>query len=360
MSCEKCQNALTLPSKKGTLYFMSQVQELTEKIFDLLKPIANHAKNENGIIRVEVSNMHDFFDHHIALVKDAFQEMEREKIKVSALKDGESFDFQTIINAKSLQLFINLFEDKDFFDIVNNESLTSHFQPIVSMDSNEIYGYEMLIRGVCKDGSLMHPQTLFSKSARNDFNFKLDRLCRETALKTAATKRIKQKVFINFIPTAIYDPEYCLKSTEQWAKQLGFDPSQIVFEVVETELVQNQEHLVKILQYYKSKGFMIALDDVGEGYSSLNMLIELQPDIIKIDRNIIDGIDNNSLKKSVYSALWSIASENNIKVLAEGIERQEEYDLVRSIGADYAQGYFFAKPHAEPVRQLSLASMTRK
>jgi len=353
MSCDTCQNTLTLPAEKGTLYFMSQIQELTEKSFKFLEQISKNIKSENGIVSVELSNIYDFFHHHIELIKSTFNEMECEEIKLSIRKDGENFDFQTIINAKPLQRFINLFEDQDFFDIVNNESLTSHFQPIVSMESNEIFAYEILTRGVYKDGSLMYPDTLFSKSTRNDLNFKLDRLCRENALKTAATKKVKQKVFINFIPTAIYDPQFCLKSTEQWAKQLHYDPSQIVFEVVETELVQDQKHLVKILQYYKSKGFMIALDDVGEGYSSLNMLIELQPDIIKIDRNIVDGIDKNSLKKSVYSALWNIAKENNIKVLAEGVETQEEYDLIRSIGADYAQGYFFAKPNAEPVRQLS-------
>ena len=135
-----------------------------------------------------------------------------------------------------------------------------------------------------EDGTLMYPDVLFTKSKRNDHNFKLDRLCRESALKTAATKKIAQKVFINFIPTSIYDPKFCLKSTEKWAKQLEFDPSQIVFEVVETEKVSDQNHLKKILEYYREKGFQIALDDVGEGYSSLNMLIELEPDIIKVDR----------------------------------------------------------------------------
>ncbi len=150
-----------------------------------------------------------------------------------------------------------------------------------------IYAYEALVRGVKDDGTLMYPDILFRKSKANDQDFKLDRLCRETALKTAAAKKITQKLFINFIPTAIYDPEFCLAATEKWAKQLDFDPSQIIFEVVETELVEDQEHLKKILNYYRKKGYKIALDDVGEGYSSLNMLIELKPDIIKVDRNII-------------------------------------------------------------------------
>jgi len=157
---------------------------------------------------------------------------------------------------------------------------------------------------------------------------------------------------INFIPTSIYDPEYCLNSTVKWANQLEFDPSQIVFEVVETEFVKDQKHLKKILEYYRSKGFQIALDDVGEGYSSLNMLIELKPDIIKIDRNIIDGIDKNELKQSVYRALFNLAKEHDITVLAEGVETKGELQTINSIGVDLVQGYYFAKPCAEPIRKI--------
>ena len=116
--------------------------------------------------------------------------------------------------------------------------------------------------------------------------------------------------------------------------------------------VKDQKHLKKILEYYRSKGFQIALDDVGEGYSSLNMLIELKPDIIKIDRNIIDGIDTNELKQSVYKALFNLAREHNITVLAEGVETAYELEMIKSIGVDLVQGYYFAKPGAEPIRKI--------
>ena len=204
------------------------------------------------------------------------------------------------------------------------------------MHDKSIYAYEALVRGVKDDGTLMYPDILFRKSKANDQDFKLDRLCRETALKTAAAKKITQKLFINFIPTAIYDPEFCLAATE----------------VVETELVKDQDHLKKILNYYRRKGYKIALDDVGEGYSSLNMLIELKPDIIKVDRNIIDGIDKNELKQSVYKALYSIAKEHGIQVLAEGVETKYELEMVQSIGVDFVQGYYFAKPSPEPIRKI--------
>jgi EAL domain-containing protein (putative c-di-GMP-specific phosphodiesterase class I) len=162
-----------------------------------------------------------------------------------------------------MQRTINLLEDSEFFDIVNNKTLTSYFQPIVNMHDGTIFGYEALVRGVKEDGTLMFPDELFSKSTRNDLNFKLDRMCRESALKTAAVKQITQKIFINFMPTAIYDPEFCLSSTMKWAKQLEFDPKNIIFEVVETQGVKDKNHLANILQYYRNEGFSIALDDVG-------------------------------------------------------------------------------------------------
>ncbi len=352
MACAKCSEKFYLKHEAGIIFFISEFEELTTKTAQFLERISLSPENFNGLLSVNTQDIKNFFSENLDAMKLTYNDMELNDIKVFITDDKTTFSFQSILSAKPLQRYINLFDDKEFFDIVNNESLTSHFQPIVDMKDNTIYGYETLVRGVKDDGSLMYPDELFKKSKRNDLNFKLDRLCRESSLKTAATKKVHQKVFINFIPTAIYDPEFCLASTEKWAKQLEFDPSQIVFEVVETELVKDQKHLKSILEFYRNKGYKIALDDVGEGYSSLNMLIELKPDIIKVDRNIIDGIDTNELKQSVYKALFNLAREHGIEVLAEGIETVYELETIKSIGVDYAQGYYFAKPSAEPVRKI--------
>ncbi len=352
MACTKCSEKFILKNSDGIIFFISEIEELMIKSEQFLNKLQLNPENLNGLISIRTNNVQEFFCENLDAFKNYFKELERDTIKVFISDDEKHFNFQSILTAKPLQRYINLFDDQDFFDIVNNESLTVHFQPIIDMNDNQIYGYETLARGVKEDGSLMYPDELFRKSKQNDFNFKLDRLCRESALKTAATKKVHQKVFINFIPTSIYDPEFCLNSTVKWAKQLEFDPSQIVFEVVETELVKDQAHLKSILEYYRAKGFKIALDDVGEGYSSLNMLIELKPDIIKIDRNIISGIDTNELKQSVYKALYNLAKEHNITVLAEGIETVYELETIKSIGVDLAQGYYFAKPTAEPIRRV--------
>lgn len=107
-----------------------------------------------------------------------------------------------------------------------------------------------------------------------------------TAVRQATLVK-ENKVFINFIPTSIYSPQFCLKSTIQLAHELHIDPAQLVFEVVETEKVDDIEHLKTILAYYRDRGFEYALDDVGEGYSTLEMLAELKPKYMKLDMKYV-------------------------------------------------------------------------
>jgi EAL domain-containing protein (putative c-di-GMP-specific phosphodiesterase class I) len=341
-----------LESTPGNLYWLSESEELMNKISQFFEILGLEFENSGGAFLVRCENTKEFFISNCNAIEHHFNSIAQDDIMVYASKPDQVFNFQSILKAKPLTRFVNLVRDNEFFDILNNESLTSYFQPIINAKDHSIYGYEALIRGVKSTGELMYPDELFLKSARNDCNFLLDRLCRESALKTAAVKKIHQHVFINFLPTSIYDPEFCLKSTIKWANQLEFDPKNIVFEVVETESAKDQEHLKTILKYYRNQGYKIALDDVGEGYSNLNMLIELRPDIIKVDRNIIQNIHEDSFKQSIYKALSAISKENGIAILAEGIETPYELEVIKELGVDYMQGYYFCKPQAEPIRKL--------
>lgn len=352
MSCNKCNELFELEPVWAKLYWMSEIEELLQKSHLFMKSIGYIFEEDAGVHYIELKSAKLFFESHYEAIVSYFTLQERESIRLHLQKERDNLSFLSVLSAKTLQRYINLVEDVEFFDIIKNRTLTSYFQPIIRASDRSIYGYEALIRGVKEDGSLMFPDILFSKSTRNDLNFKLDRMCRESALKTAAVKRITQKLFINFLPTAIYDPEFCLSSTVKWASQLEFDPKNIIFEVVETESVKDKEHLINILEYYKKQGFEIALDDVGEGYSTLNMLIDIRPNIIKIDRNIIAGIDKDTLKQSTYRALYRLAKESGIEVLAEGVESSLELEMIESIGVDYIQGYYFGKPNAEPLRRI--------
>jgi EAL domain-containing protein (putative c-di-GMP-specific phosphodiesterase class I) len=351
MKC-KCKDIFYISEKKSKIHFITQINELIIKSSKNLKKLGFQTEKIENIVTIELNNPRDFFEENFDFLNTVFNDLEKDEIKIFIENEDNKLTLSSILSTKSLNRYLHFVEDKSFFDIIENSSLTAHFQPIIDMKTNEIFAYEALTRGVLANGELMYPDVLFAKSERNDMNFTLDRMCRETALKTTAVKKIDAKVFINFIPTSIYDPEFCLASTVKWAKQLEFDPKNIVFEVVETQNVEDKEHLKKILNYYREKGFLIALDDVGEGYSSLNMIIDIKPDIIKVDRNIIENIDKDTMKQSIYKALRSICIDNNIKILAEGIETPYELEKIKEIGVDYAQGYYFARPSAEIIRVI--------
>lgn len=351
MSCMKCQTVPNVENKGGTLLVSCHVSELADKMINYLDEhkIVYELEDEQTLW-IKVEGFLDLFEN---MCQTHFlTKMERQGINMLFLENGESFTPSKISRMKTLQQYKDLIGAKKLKEIITLGTLTTHFQPIVDVKKNEIYGYESLARAVDEDGSLIYPDKLFTWAKEGDMMFFLDRACRETSLKTAAVKNIRSKVFINFVPTAIYDPEHCLQSTVKWAKQLNFDPKNIIFEVTESEYVEDLDHLKRILDFYKSQGFMVALDDVGSGYSSLNMISKLLPDIVKVDRATIDYIDTNVANQSIFKAIVQIAKENNILVLAEGIERVQELEFCAKEGADLAQGYYFGKPLAEPKRKL--------
>lgn len=351
MACPRCQSIPHIEEKKGDLLVSCSVSELADKLIGYLKK-----KNISYMVE-DAQTLWVKVDSLLGMIEDVSEscfttKVEREAITLIFLKESEIFSPSKLTRIKTLQQYKDLIGAKKLTTVIDHGALTTHFQPIIDLKSNTIYGYESLARGVDEDGTLIYPDKLFKWAREGDMLFYLDRACREMALKTAAVKNIHAKVFINFIPTAIYDPKHCLKSTVKWAGQLDFDPKNIIFEVVESDYVEDIDHLCSILDYYKSQGFMVALDDIGSGYSSLNMIAKIMPDIIKIDRELIDKIDTNSVNQSIFKAIIKIAKENDIIVLAEGVERAEEIAFCAKEGADLAQGYYFGKPLAEPIRKI--------
>jgi len=342
----------TIDSTPKVVYFTFPIVFLKEKAKGFLKSAGFEFFEENELL---VANTNDFKDFLVKLHNGSnFSAPELNDIMCVALNPGENLSFLSFSKLKPLSFWFSLIESQEYFEILNEQRLTVHFQPVVESKSLRIIGYEALIRGVKEDGALVSPKLLFDTAEKTDTLFYLDRFCRETAVKTAAVKKLlNYKIFINFIPTSIYDPVSCLQSTIQWAKHLEFEPSNLVFEVVESYRVSDIEHLSNVLNYYRNHGFLVALDDVGSGYSNLNVLVNLKPDIIKIDREIIRNIHNDELKQSVFKAIILLSRESNIQVLAEGVETVEEYNFVKE-HVDLVQGYLFAKPNPEPIRQIQL------
>lgn len=185
-------------------------------------------------------------------------------------------------------------------ELIEDKRICSYYQPIVSIDHERVHivGHEILSRGLEEDGSIIPPFKMFEAAQIRNKTFALDRACRLEAVKNASIID-RQLIFINFIPTAIYNPEHCLASTFALIQELNIKPEQIVFEVIETEDVQDIEHLKNILNYYRSRGFKYALDDVGVGYNTLKRLLEVEPDVVKLAFEFTNGVSKNEKQKKV-------------------------------------------------------------
>ena len=244
-------------------------------------------------------------------------------------------------------------------ELLRGKRITTYFQPVFTSDGETVWGYECLMRGLKEDGSLVYPGDLLTWANQERLTFMLDRVCRETHIRNAARLLpADTSVLINFLPTAIYEPALCLKSTIAAAKSAGIQSDRIVFEVVETEAVNDREHLMNVLRYYRERGFRVALDDVGEGFSGLSMLAELSPDLIKIDMSLVRSATTSSMHKAVCAALVGIAAECDKLCLAEGIETEEQFELMKSLGVDLFQGYLLGRPSPTPVNAETSALVT--
>ena len=223
------------------------------------------------------------------------------------------------------------------------ESFRSVYQPIVGLgQGNPVIGYEALLRAAGPDGPVM-PLELFSAAADAGWLHVLDRIGRTTALRGAAGWLGDAQLYVNFLPTTIYRPEVCLRTTEQAAARAGVRLDQLVFEVSESEQVHDIDHLAYVFDYYRERGCQVAIDDLGAGYSSLNLLVRLRPDVVKLDKDIVQHLPD-PVSSAVVEAIVSMTHSYGGQVLAECVETAEQADAAAQLGVDLAQGWFFGRP----------------
>lgn len=227
--------------------------------------------------------------------------------------------------------------------VIQKRQIHCHYQPILNADKS-VYAYELLARFTDEEGSIIYPNVIFDAARKRGRLYALDRLCRLTAVRHAIHIPKGIKAFINFIPTSIYSPEFCLRSTTALAEHLALATEKLVFEVVETDKVDDVNHLKTILHYYQDRGFNYALDDVGTGHSTINLLADLQPHVMKLDMKFVQGVASNKQLQVVAEQFLQKANEIGSIPLAEGIETEEDFDWLKQRGYQLFQGYLFGKP----------------
>lgn len=235
----------------------------------------------------------------------------------------------------------------DLLKIIENKSIETHYQPIVSIITKAVIGFEGLSRGkIDDDSNLISPLEMFKKAAEDHKTIELDRTCREKVLKNFANIHLKNKnllLFMNIDASIITEDIVGSSLIINLVNELNLKPENIVIELVESK-VSDVKALTKFIEVHKNYGFLISLDDVGFGLSNLDRIIITKPDIIKIDRVIVKDMHLDYYKQEVFKALVGLAKTIGALVVAEGIETEEEATKAIELGADMLQGYYFAIP----------------
>lgn len=233
-------------------------------------------------------------------------------------------------------------------DYIANRRFSSHMQPIVQLSGAPI-GYELLLRPLPEQPPF-RPSELFAAAREAGLHSFLDREARSSAIRVASRQLpAGVKKFINFLPSSIYRPEDCLQQTFERIIMSGMDPADFVFEVVETERLDDVKHLNKVFSMYRNMGIRLAMDDLGDEFATVDVMEQLQPDYVKLDRKWVSGCDADADKQRRIEDVLERASRFHGVVLAEGVEREEEWKYLREAGVPLMQGYLFGRPAPVPM-----------
>jgi EAL domain-containing protein (putative c-di-GMP-specific phosphodiesterase class I) len=223
------------------------------------------------------------------------------------------------------------------------------FQPIVHFGESRVWAYEALVRGVAGE-----PAYTVLDQVTEANRYKFDQACRVKAIESASERFYAPhlRLSINFMPNAVYEPSACIKASINAANRTGFDLARIIFEFTENEPMRDTGHVTNIIAAYKEFGFQTALDDFGAGYAGLGLLCRIQPDLIKIDMDVLRGLERSAPRRAIVRGIFTIAQELGIAVLAEGVETHAELDVLRDMGVELFQGYLFGMPTLGPLPQI--------
>jgi EAL domain-containing protein (putative c-di-GMP-specific phosphodiesterase class I) len=232
---------------------------------------------------------------------------------------------------------------KRFLELVLEGQVYCVYEPIVEVTTKTVHGYEALARGP-EDSQFHSPLDMFEAARQEGLLFQLDCLCRRKAFEGAMEKPKGTKLFLNIRPTSIHDPTFRPEALSRTLEESGLRPSDLVLEISEQESIDNFAIFREVRDDYGKLGFKIALDDTGAGYASLQAVMELSPDYIKVDRALVHGIDEDPVRQELLRALHSVAGQIRSRIIAEGLDTLEELSTLGDLNIPFGQGWIFGKP----------------
>jgi diguanylate cyclase (GGDEF)-like protein len=241
---------------------------------------------------------------------------------------------------------------KSLNEIIDNQTLSSVFQPIINIQNGTILGHEGLIRGPEKT-DLHSPLNLFKCAKTENRVCDLELVSLQIGLETFARHSHSNKIFINVSPECLLEFGDNKVISVGYIESLGLNPKDIVLELSESSPTFDYSELYSVIESYRNVGFQIALDDLGEGYSTLRLWSELRPEYVKIDKHFIHAINADPVKLQFVKSIQQIADNSSTKVIAEGVETEAELAIIRDLNIDFCQGYLLGHPMPEPLQKIN-------
>lgn len=231
-------------------------------------------------------------------------------------------------------------------NILEEERVTTLFQAVVSLKTGDVIGYEALGRGP-KNSQLHQPVDLLSLATKHNKHMELELLFKKNAIEKIQLTKNNLLFFINVESNTISNYKFINNLTSKLLADYNISPSSIVFEITEKTDIKDYKSFKSALQHCCNKGFRIALDDAGSGFSGMKTLKEICPHFLKVDIDLIRDIDEDPFKQAIVNSFVGLAAATNIKLIAEGIETRGELETLIRLGVYGGQGYFLQKPHED-------------
>ncbi|MCG6919760.1 MAG: EAL domain-containing protein [Acidobacteria bacterium] len=230
-------------------------------------------------------------------------------------------------------------------DVLLRDRVVTAYQPILRMKEGTILGFEALSRGPRGSG-LDSADTLFGAAQKNGLEVELDRLCRRRALLSSGRIPSNAKIFVNTLPATMRDPQFRGKALIDFLDRAQVAPHRIVIEITEKEVIKHYEMFREVMAYFTDLGMSFAIDDVGAGHSGLNQIAKLKPSYLKIDIELVRDVHVSVVNRAMVKAIIALGHGIGADVIAEGIQIEEEAQVLRAHGVDFGQGFHLARPDA--------------
>ncbi len=329
-----------LPSEKE---LESRIRDLEDDMADffLSESFLGRIKKQVDIFQNPFKNLFDFS------IGYAFIRSPREDDVMSAL----------MIASKGAEVRkSSKFDDltKELLRIIDRRRLESHFQPIIDLKDKKVYAYEALARGP-KGSKLRRPDILFKVALYNGLEIELDRLARKTHIekfKEIFKDQRDVKLTVNLGP---FTP-LLVDEVERDLKKAGIPRDRVIWEVSERTFIDDFAAFSRVIDYLNSNDYLIAVDDFGAGATTFKLIFSIYTNIIKIDKNLVEGVQADSAKKMFLERMISCFYRPDTTVVIEGVESPDEFETLLNIGYRFFQGYYFFKPGPSPVSEDQVRS----